>query len=107
MMSCSSHFFNKTNFEKYLFKNDIAKKLQNFPHCFLATQVRSIRTNQKEQQKSGEEPQVAHHCSYTLVKCMLGGLGGKLPQMTICVFHNPCRFYLKSFVSLVLIGQLV
>ena len=39
MISCSSHFLNETNYEKYLFQNDIKKKLQNFPHCFLATQV--------------------------------------------------------------------
>ena len=35
--SSSYHFFNKTIFEQYLLKNEIEKKLQNFPPCFLAT----------------------------------------------------------------------
>ena len=35
--SSSSHFFNKTDLEQYLFNNKFEKKLQNFPHCLLAT----------------------------------------------------------------------
>ena len=39
------------------------KELQNFSHCFLATQSRSKRTNKKEGLKPGKEVGVDHHGS--------------------------------------------
>ena len=107
MISCSSHVFNKTNFEKYLFKNDIEKKLQNFPHCFLATQSRSIRANKKEPHKIWQRATGCPSLLLNVGKTRARESGGQSPQTTTCVFQNPCWFYLKSFISLALIGQLV
>ena len=37
---------------------------------------------------------------YVLVKCVLGGLGGKSPQKLIFFFQNFCQIYLQLFASL-------
>ena len=77
--------------------------MQNFLHCFLQHRVKVKGPVKKSRIELGKEAQVGHHCSYALVKCVLGK-GVEARQTLICAFQNPCRFCFKSFVFLALIG---
>ena len=69
----SSHFFNKTDFKPYFFKNETKKKkCKIFRIVFLQHRVEVRGPVNKSRIKPGKETWVDHHCSYTSMKCVLG-----------------------------------
>ena len=79
-----------------MLKNEIDKNCKIFHIVFSHHRVQVTDPVKKSRINAGEEARIGHHCSYTSVKCVLGG---RSPKTLICVFQNPYRFVFSGLNS--------
>ena len=73
----------------------LKKNCKIFRIVFLHHRVEVSGPTKNRYIKSGEKPWVAHPCSYTLVKFVLGGLVGKAPRLQYTFFKILAGFILS------------